>query len=180
MRTSKIIPGFVIQTFDAATRCWLEQEFIAADDQQVSFEDPDGEPRGHLKALQPATPLPLEMLQPVPRQMLLGDVLITTDGAGGANIDASGLKDDCPHCGNAYCYQSCDAWETAFDAQETTFDAQETYEDCDAAASRRAYNNAMDGIESFLLALAAAGVNVTGAQWETALTTATEACANNL
>ena len=42
------------------------------------------------------------------------------------------------------------------------------------------YNAAMDGIESFILALACAGVNVTSPAFVSSLDTALEACGNNL
>lgn len=42
------------------------------------------------------------------------------------------------------------------------------------------YNAAIDGIESLLLALAIAGVDIETAQFREAIETAIEACANNI
>lgn len=44
----------------------------------------------------------------------------------------------------------------------------------------REYNAAMDGIESLVLALACAGVNITSLAFVSSLDTALEACGNNL
>jgi len=87
----------------------------------------------------------------------------------GHGVMTGTLKEICPYCGQPDCYFDCD--ESQYN------DDLETGDETD---SRRDYNNAMNGIESLLLALACEGVDVSSQAFRNALQTATESCANNL
>ena len=89
----------------------------------------------------------------------LGKIRIKVDTVQGGGSLVSGLKDPCTVCGNIDCYE-CPEY------------------DKDDKDSRRFYNNAMDGVESLLLALACDGVNIGTKQFKNAIQTSVEAIGN--
>jgi len=93
---------------------------------------------------------------------------ITTYSDGTGTIDGT-LKEKCPHCGQPDCYCQCEFFK----------DRNSDWEDLDTTV-RREYNNAMNGIESLLLALALEGIDVSSLAFVDALEVAQESVANNL
>jgi len=105
---------------------------------------------------------------------LSGDrhIIIETDGKGGGSMtivgSAGALRDACPNCGEVDCERTCPA-----QAERQDSDREEVKEE------RLLFNAAIGGMESFLLALACAGVNVTTKQFTTALETTLDSIGNH-
>jgi len=93
------------------------------------------------------------------------NIVIEIEGNGGTIT--SDLHESCPYCDQIHCVNDCD--QSQYDS------TQETEED---ACKRGQFNAAMDGIESFVLAQACAGVDITTPAFICALETAFESCAN--
>ena len=65
----------------------------------------------------------------------------------------SDLKESCPYCGQSDCYFSCDMSQgQPEDEPELETEAQ--------VEQRQQFNSAVDGVESLLLSLACAGLNL--------------------
>lgn len=104
----------------------------------------------------------------IPVGDLHGDVLLqglsvelhlTGDGGGSVEHD---LLDKCGACGHPWCEGNCPEFVTA----------------PDNALNRMQFNASVEGITSFLLALACAGIDVTDQRIQAAATTAMESCGN--
>jgi hypothetical protein len=63
MKVNKITVGFVVQQFDDRTGKWIHQEFVASDD-DVTFENEDGDVLDDGDFNEPSTELTLDMVQP--------------------------------------------------------------------------------------------------------------------
>lgn len=99
------------------------------------------------------------------KTLQLGDIQIETDGQGGGTIIRELERETCPECGDSYCSGTCN---------------KELTEGESRILRKSMFHGAMAGIESFILALACEGVNIETNQFEEALGTALDACANNL
>lgn len=88
----------------------------------------------------------------------------------GNSITSAGLKQVCPYCSQETCYADCDGAAGDIDGLES----EEQME------MRRLYNFAVDGLESYLLALSMAGVDVSTDAFKEALQTTLDAIANNV
>ncbi len=84
---------------------------------------------------------------------------------GGGTI-TSNLREVCPICGASNCYQGCS-------------DEFGKVEDEDGMEERLDFNKKMDALESIILALAIAGIDITTPAYLEGIETAVEACSNN-
>lgn len=94
----------------------------------------------------------------------LGDIQIEIDGdpnLNGGSILKGLERDGCPFCDEPWCDGHCNA-------------------ELSEGTARLIFNGAMDGIESFVLALACEGVDIETPEFRDALKTACDACANNI
>jgi hypothetical protein len=82
-------------------------------------------------------------------KFLKGSLVFETDGNGNANLVSSLERLVCPSCNHANCCNDCDGAQGADENNEETEDD---------AIDRQRYNAAVDGIESFLLALVSRGI----------------------
>lgn len=82
---------------------------------------------------------------------------------GGSMLQTTGVKDACPDCGAIDCYGDCGS------DRETD----------NEALDRQLYNASIDGIESLVLALAEAGVDVIDPRFQEGLSVALDSCAQN-
>lgn len=80
---------------------------------------------------------------------LNGKIQINLADDGGASINTDIDRMVCPSCGCADCVFSCDGSQGA---------DENNGEDEEDVADRVGYNGALDGLESFLMALVASGV----------------------
>lgn len=94
-------------------------------------------------------------------------VVIETDGKGGGSMTVIGtagaLREACPDCGSEDCQRTCPAQAEFQDSQREL-----------AKEQRLLFNAAMHGVESFLLALACAGVEIQAPPFAQALQTTLE------
>ena len=88
-------------------------------------------------------------------------IIIETDGKGGGSMTAIGLREACHYCGSVDCERSCD--ESQAGGIDSDHEAEEK--------ARLLFNAAVNGVESFLLALACEGIRVDGAEYHRALQT---------
>lgn len=94
-------------------------------------------------------------------------IVIETDGQGGGNMTAIGLREACPDCGEVNCERDCPQQAERQDGERE-----------DEKDARLLYNAVLHGVESFLLALACAGVKVNGPEFHSALQTVLDAAGN--
>lgn len=83
----------------------------------------------------------------------------------------SALHDPCKYCDQATCYHSCD---------ESTYSEDENSETEEEVADRRAFNGAVDGVESLILSLACNGVDVESDTFQDAVNGCLDAIGNNM
>jgi len=93
-----------------------------------------------------------------------GTIIIKTDGRMGS-MD-SDLKEPCPHCESRTCNYDCDGSKGA----------NEEHADDEGRAE---FNAAIDGLESLVLAMAVAGLDVTSAKFRDCLQTSLTAITSN-
>ena len=98
------------------------------------------------------------------------DILLELDENGDGTLTSKGLKAECPCCSLETCNYSCDGSQGAADNWDEIEQQLE---------ARAEYNAAIDGMESFLLALACAGVDVLDPAFKVAINTAVDAIANH-
>jgi hypothetical protein len=103
-------------------------------------------------------------------QITLGEVDSAREGTHGKTCHTAGtiqsdLKEPCTHCGQPDCNDDCDGSQGA---------DEENHRD----AGRAQFNAAIDGIESLVLALAVAGVNVEAPEVLQAIESAVDAIGN--
>jgi hypothetical protein len=102
-----------------------------------------------------------------------------TDGAyiyGSCAIETSLERETCEHCGEEDCCYSCDL--SVAQMQDATSKLEGDPEE--QVAGRLKYNGALDGMESLILALGAAGVDIESPAFQEAVETALNAIGNNL
>jgi hypothetical protein len=108
-------------------------------------------------------------------------ISLKIDSQGKNGTVESNLKQVCPFCQESNCYHDCD-----LSTAHMTGDTQEAKEHNDRTETedeveeRLNFNKAIDVLESFVLALACAGIYVEGEQFREAVETTLEALDNNL
>lgn len=95
-------------------------------------------------------------------------LIIETDGNGCGNMTAIGLREACPDCGEVDCERDCDEQAERQDSEAE-----------DIKNARIMYNAAINGVESFILALACEGVKVDGPEFHRALQTVLDKFGNH-
>jgi hypothetical protein len=102
-------------------------------------------------------------------------VEVHVEDNGGASI-SSNLKKECEHCKDPYCNDECEGA-----CEERTLCEQEHIDGLNEnLMTRNVFNSAVDGAEAFLMALAAAGVDISDSRIVEAFFTTIEGAANNV
>jgi len=98
------------------------------------------------------------------------EITLTDDGGGSISSD---LRESCPYCGQPGCYLHC------YESQAGGFE-DEDLEDEEEMWARKAFNDIMDGLESFILAQAISGCDVECPAFFEALESALQGIGNNV
>jgi len=100
---------------------------------------------------------------------------LNTNGAG--TITSDPMYETCAGCGQPSCLYQCDASHIKEDSHQNGFDELESEEE---VGGRLAFNGAVDGIMSVVLAHACAGIDIESPAYLEGIETAIQASAANL
>ena len=101
------------------------------------------------------------------------NLLANDEGKWGGTIE-TGLKESCSYCAQAGCNRDCDESQAGgFSDDEELRKSIEVDEE-----NRQRFNASIDGVESMILALACAGVDITTKKMLKAFETCINACTN--
>ena len=105
--------------------------------------------------------------------LIHGNLLsIATDGGFGGGAIEQGLpRETCPSCNQPLCCWDCDGSQGADESNKETDDNM---------ISRVKYNTVLDTVESLLLAMACAGIDLNDPKYTTAVETTLDAAGNAL
>lgn len=97
-----------------------------------------------------------------------GNIVVETSNGGGSV--KSDLEEVCPYCKQPFCLYSCE--------QSRRDSANEELDGCGTPEYRISWNERIDGIERLILAAACNGTQIDSPEFQNAVQTALDACAN--